>query len=467
MSMLMTTAVRVCAAALMAAVLAPAAAFAQTVGQPPDPAEDRRPYRGIFGGPSDPSAGHSLTFEGTIFAAYDDNMLDSVTGGRARDWRYQRSGRYAGANGAAHYAASRPGERVSFGARSDALVQYSYWGDDSHTTAYYTGALNMDARLSRSTTLSASQRAAYLPGYSFFLSSWAGEEPLGGEALMEADVAIDPDIEVVRLESFHLNSQVALTRRLGRGTSLTGGYGYRRVDFMGDEDRGNRFSDYATHYGFARLGYQRGLTQYSTLNLGYGIRFNDRRDRSGRPRALHSIQAGVNYGRPLSISRRTSFSFSTGSAIAVREDLENRDSDPRATARLTGNASLVHELGRTWTARASYRRGLMFREGFDEFFFTDSLGANVGGLVTRRLAFSASGAWSFARLDRPGRSRQTAFSGSARATYGLNRHLAIYARYLYYDYEFDEGVPLDARFPRALERHSVVVGMTTRVSRIR
>jgi hypothetical protein len=473
MSMLMTRAVRGCAAALMAAVLAPAPAFAQPVAQPPAPADERRPYRGIFGGPTEASQGHSLTFEAAIFAAYDDNMLDSVSGGRARDWRYQRSGRYAGATGAAHYAASRPGERVSFGARSDALVQYSRWGDDSHTAAYFIGGLNMDARLSGSTTLSAAQGAAYVPGYSFSLSSWPGDGPLGQETLgeeplMGVDVAVGPDLEVVRLESFHLNSRVALTQQLSRGTSLTGGYGFRRIDFGGDEDQsGSRFADYGTHYGFARLGYQRGLTQYATLNLGYGIRVSDRNDRSGRPRALHDVQAGIGYGRPLSISRRTTFRFSTGSAIAVREDVSLPDRNQRTTARLTGDASLVHELGRTWTARASYRRGLTFREGFDEFFFTDSLGADVEGLVTRRLAFSAAGAWAFARLDRPGRSRQTAFSGSARATYALNRHLALYTRYLYYEYEFGEGVPLDERFPRALERHSLLVGLTTRVSRIR
>ncbi|CAN5349197.1 hypothetical protein BH23ACI1_BH23ACI1_32120 [soil metagenome] len=450
-------------ALLVAVVLAPQPAFAQPVAQEPAPAEERRPFRGIFARPSDPSGRHSLVFSGSLFAAYDDNVLAGLTDGRLGGWRYQRSGRYAGATAGLNYGFAHSGERVSFGARTGAQVRYYDRGDDSQTSAYYNGALNMDARLTRSTTLSASQAAGFSPGYSFIFPGLAGDE-----GLVDVDLPADPDLELFRLEALHLNSRVALTQRLGRGTSLSGGWNYRQVNFRGEEQPGSRFRDYSTHAAFARLGYQRGLTQYSSLNLGYGIRVSDRRDRSGQPRMLHNVQAGINYGRPLSISRRTSFSFSTGSAIAVRENLSSPDGGRRTTARLTGNASLVHELGRTWTARATYRRGLTFREGFDnEFFFTDSLGVDVGGLVTRRLSASAAGAWSFARLDRPGRNRQTAFSGTAQATYALGRYLGLFARYFYYYYEFCDDVPLDPRLPRALERHGVRAGVTTSIPLIR
>ncbi|MBA3884164.1 MAG: hypothetical protein H0X67_00345 [Acidobacteria bacterium] len=464
MSTFMTSAVRGCAAALMVATFAPGTASAQLIGQDPAPPDVRRPYRGIFNVPPDSNKSHSLVFSGSLFAAYDDNIFEGLTDGRARDWRYQRSGRYAGASAGLNYAFSRSGERVSFGAQTGGQVNYYDRGDDSHTSAYYNGAVSMDARLTRSTTLSASQTAGFSPGYSFTFPALGGVD----EALVDVDLPMDPDLELFRLEAVHLNSRVALTQRLSRGTSLTGGWNYRHVNFRGEELTGSRFRDYGSHSGFARLSYQRGLTQYSSLNLGYGIRVSDRNDRSGRPRVLHDIQAGIRYGRPLSISRRTSFSFSTGSAIAVREDLSNPDAGTTTTARLTGNASLVHELGRTWTARATYRRGLTFREGFDnEFFFTDSLGVDVGGLVTRRLSASAAGAWSFARLDRPGRNRQTAFSGTAQATYALARYLGLFARYVYYDYEFGEDVPLDPRLPRALERHAVRVGLTTSIPLIR
>jgi hypothetical protein len=141
------------------------------------------------------------------------------------------------------------------------------------------------------------------------------------------------------------------------GTSLTGGYCYRQVNFGGGSARIGRFR---------LLGRTPALRGSATSGPDAVRDVESRvrharprpRDRSGRPRVLHNVQAGINYGRPLSISRRTSFSFSTGSAIAVRDDLSNPDAAPATTARLTGNASLTHELGRTWTARATYRRGL-------------------------------------------------------------------------------------------------------------
>jgi hypothetical protein len=457
------------AAVLALVAVAPGTASAQPRGQEPAPPEVRRPYRGIFNVPPDRTKSHWLTLSASVFGAYDDNVLSGITEGRVRNWVHQQSGWYGAATTGLSYAFSRSGERVSFGASSSAQVRYYDRRGDSHTAAYYTGGLNMSARLTRSTTFTASQMAAFVPGYSFLIPGFgSGLDGLPvEEPLVDVEMPVDPDLEVFRLESFHLSSRLALTQRLSRGTTLTGGYGYRQVNFRGEERGSGRFRDYGTHYGYARLSHQRGLTQYSTLNLGYGLRVSDRRDRSGRPRVMHNVQAGISYGRPISLSRRTSFSFATGSTIAVRDDLSNPDAGATTRARLIGNASLVHELGRTWTARATYRRGLTFREGFDEFFFTDRLSAEVGGLASRRLALSAAAAWSFARLDRPGRNRQTAFTGTAQATYALGRFVGLFARYFYYDYVFGEDVPLDDRFPRALERHGVRVGLTTSIPLIR
>jgi hypothetical protein len=461
------TACRVCVAVVAAAVLAPTSATAQPRTADPAPAGDRRPYRGIFNVPPDPTKSHALTLGASLFGAYDDNVLAGVTEGRVRDWRHQRSGTYGGAHGGLTYAFSRSGERLSFGAQSGAHVRYYDYGGDPHTAAYYNGGLNMTARLTRSTTLQASQGAAFRPGYSFLLGTISVDPIAGDELLAQPEIPLDPDLEVFHLEALHLTSMVTLTQRLSRHVSLLGGYHYRQVDFRGESPSDSRFSDYGTHAGLARIAYSRGLTQYATLKLGYGIRVTDRRDRSGRPRTQHDVQAGIDYGRPLSFSRRTSLSFSTGSTIAVREDLSSPESDPTVRARLTGAASLVHELGRTWTARTSYQRGLVFREGFDDYFFRDALATGIDGLVTRRLAVSAGATWSFARQDRPGSNRQTVFSASAQATYGLGPYLGLFARYLYYEYDIGDDIPLDSRIPRALERHAVRVGLSTSIPLIR
>ncbi len=151
----------------------------------------------------------------------------------------------------------------------------------------------------------------------------------------------------------------------------------------------------------------------------------------------------------------------------MRDDLTVPGSDPRTHFRVLGNAALTHELGRTWTAQAAYNRGFVFREGFDDPFFTDALTASIGGLVTRRLDLSALARWSFATLDRPGRNHHDSFAASAQAQYALGRFVALFARYIYYRYEFDEDIPLDPGLARSLERQGIRVGVTTSLPLIR
>jgi hypothetical protein len=66
-------------------------------------------------------------------------VLDGMTGGRARNWRYQQSGTYAGAAPGSATPSPHSGERVSFGAQSGAQANYYDRGGDSHTAAYYSG----------------------------------------------------------------------------------------------------------------------------------------------------------------------------------------------------------------------------------------------------------------------------------------------------------------------------------------
>jgi hypothetical protein len=178
---------------------------------------------------------------------------------------------------------------------------------------------------------------------------------------------------------------------------------------------------------------------------------------------MHHINAGVSYDRALSFSRRTRLRFSTGSAITGSERLTDEDFDPRSRFRILGNVSLIHQMGRTWTASATYRRGVVFREGFADPWFTDGASARVEGLLTRRWAFSATGAWALSNLQRTGQTGHRAFIANAQSTYALNQYLALFARYIYYDYAFEEDVPLDPEIPRAMSRQGVRAGISTSI----
>jgi hypothetical protein len=75
--------------------------------------------------------------------------------------------------------------------------------------------------------------------------------------------------------------------------------------------------------------------------------------------------------------------------------------------------------------------------------------------------------WSLASLDQPGQNQHNSFAGTARATYALSRFLAVFANFIYYEYEFGDDIALDPDLPRSLDRKGVRVGLTTSFPLIR
>jgi hypothetical protein len=458
---------------MLVIVTAPCAVYAQQRPDAPEPVGMRRPYRGLFGGPQDPSRPQSLVLTAAVYGAYDDNVLAGLTNSLARNWRLQRSGYYGAAHTGLQYAMSRNLGRVSLDGQSGARVAYYRREDDAQLSSYYQGRLGMGTRLSRSLTFSASQRVAYAPSYSASLVPVDGglSEDAFDDVVDSVDLpldAMDPDLELFHVDTFRAYTTAGLSQRFGRHTTLGGRYQYRYVDFRQPEDEESRVRDYTSHSASVGIAHERRLSAHSALNLGYGIRATDRNSPAGQPRVLHTINAGVSYSRALSFSRRTSVSFGTGSIIARREPLAGSDGSSRMLAHLTGNAHLVHELGRTWSAQLSYQRGMVFREDFaDQFYFMDRVSASIGGLVSRRLSVAAGGMYGTSTRDRPGASRYYRMAAMGQATYGLTSYLGLFARYIYYELDYGDVGGLDSRLPRKLNRQGVRVGLTTSIPLLR
>jgi hypothetical protein len=447
------------AAASTAGVLPPAHVYAQSNSDAPAPAHVRRPYRGIFGGSADPDSPQSLTLSASAFGAYDENVFAALTGRRrAADRRLQHSGAYSGAHAALTYSFSRSGRRASVGAIGSAQANYYRFGEVNAVTPHYHGGVNGRLSLGRSTNLNGSQRVVLSENHRLLFFPL-----LSGSHLIDSDdedgaVAADPDLELFQQRSLRHTTNVSLSHQLGRRSSLDVGYRRYYIDFI----EGHR-PDFRTQG--ASVSFDHRLTSHATLTLGYAYR--DGRSAADRRRAVHNVNLGLNYSRALSLSRRTRLGFSTGSAMVASENVGAAELDPRTRVRLIGNASLVHELGRTWTAQVAYRRALIFREGFGEPFFTDGVIGSIGGLPSRRLQLSALAGWSVSSLNRAGRTRHDATWASAHARYALNRYLAAYVRYVYYAFDFGADVPLDPDFPRTLDRQGVRVGVMTSVPLIR
>ena len=98
-----------------------------------------------------------------------------------------------------------------------------------------------------------------------------------------------------------------MTQSIGRRASLDASYSLNNVDYIDDA------FNYRSQ--FAGLRYSPADAPHDA-RLGYGYTTAECSQRVGfLPQDIHHLDAGVDYGRALSISRRTRVSFSTGSAI--------------------------------------------------------------------------------------------------------------------------------------------------------
>jgi hypothetical protein len=79
----------------MTALAAPGFVSAQSKTSA-EPASVRRPYRGIFAAPPSADSPQSLTLTGSLFGAYDDNILAALSSRAVRDPFLQYSGTYGG-----------------------------------------------------------------------------------------------------------------------------------------------------------------------------------------------------------------------------------------------------------------------------------------------------------------------------------------------------------------------------------
>jgi hypothetical protein len=452
-------------ACAVAAVLAPAAALAQsptTTQQPtqpvnssadPQPESVRRPYRGVFAAPGDPTR-QSLDVTASLFGAYDDDLLAGDTPGEALNRGYQQRGWYEGATAGLAY--SHPGHRADVSLDGD--VGVNNYPSLNDTTAMYHAGGALAWHIAQHTRANVSSDFVYAPQYR--LGLFASPDALTGEADPFASLATDYDL--FRSRAYRTSGQASLTQSLGHRSSFETYYSAYRVDYVADEfdysnwTAGFRYSTRATQHLGYHIGYAYGTANYldSAVN--------------GTRRGIHNVDVGLDYSRALSFSRRTTFSFSTGSAIMSGQTAFSGPSDRGVYYRFTGDANLKHEIGRTWTFSLGYRRGVDWRERFNQPFLSDAATVDFGGLLSRRLRFSSSGDYTFGTVGFRGTDNgYDSASAQAGLEYALSRYLALFGRYVYYRYHFERGVALDPRFVPTLDRQGVRVGLSASLPVIR
>ena len=392
-----------------------------------------RPYQGLFAGGVD-NAEQVLAATGTLGGGYSNNVFaDPLVVGVGQTPTLvagPSASEYGSATAGLSYTFDR--SRLSVGASASSDTRYFPNLDDRWITGY-SGHAGVTVRIL--SNLSVTQNVSYQPWYAFspfpqVTEARLGHAPIGGAALAAS-----------RDGYLHSSSAVGFTQALGRRSSLALSYAYVVSNFDGPSDDLRTQSGSGVYrYAFMRdLGVRVG---YSYSEGRYGAADDDTRRINSQ-----IIDAGLDFNRALSLTRRTTLSFATGTA-AMNDQI-------RTHYRFTGHATLNHQIGRTWGANFGYERNLSFVEAFHEPLFYDAVSAGVSGLITRRLEFRASAGASFGELGlAQSNDYDSVYAGSS-LTQALSRYLALGVDYNVQWYRFGSGQELPLGLSQNMSWQSV------------
>jgi hypothetical protein len=198
----------------------------------------------------------------------------------------------------------------------------------------------------------------------------------------------------------------------------------------------------------------RNFTRYLTLSAGYSYqsgKYAATSTSAATQRPTQNIDIGTQYDRPLSRTRRTMMSFSSGTSIVEQSN--------KRVFRVVGSAGLSHQIGRTWSSNLNYNRSVRYVEGFQDPFFADAVSASASGFLSRRFDLSTSFGYSTGMVGlTSGAPGFSSYSAMSQLRYALTRSTAVYGQYTYYHYDFDQQVTLPG-IPRRFNRSAGTVGL--------
>lgn len=148
-----------------------------------------------------------------------------------------------------------------------------------------------------------------------------------------------------------------------------------------------------------------------------------------------TIDAGVDFNKSLSPTRKSKLTFGTGVSGIL-------DPDDKVTYYFVGNVNFVHELGRTWSVYASLNRTADFFQTLGQPTINDWAVAGLSGYIGRHV--EVQGGLSYWVGSAVGTNDKIYDSTNAFAStrIGLSRIFSIGASYTYYRYGFTNSVVL-------------------------
>lgn len=439
---------------ILAVILAPGSHANAQSGQQDTQGESARPFRGLFRSGSSPTSNRSLILSGSIYGGWDSSVLADQPGIDTRG--DSTDGTFGG--GSLGLAFNRRGRRVDFGLTGNTSTRW-YPQQQELTSGAYTAGAGMNIELSRRTRLGLNQSIGYQPFYQLSLFPGLDDPVLGG-----APVPSNLDFVVNRSSGWIYDSAVNLDRQLGRRSNLSLFYRRSASDFEASDPTAP--PAFNVNYQVAGFRFTRDLARGVALRLGYGYRTgtfaNNALDLDDTAEA-HEIDVGVSYGKQLSFSRRTTFSFSTGSTLF--------EVDGDRTFTIVGDAALRHQFSRSWLSTIAYNRSVGFITNFSGPVLSDNVSARLDGLLGERVMISFQGGLSGGQAgygaggNEEGTSGFKTYSGTATMEYAFTANLASFVQYAYFYYDFPRGLglPVAGEF----DRNSIRVGLSVSVPLLR
>jgi hypothetical protein len=401
---------------------------AQAAAQTP---RSERPYRGLFGGRVD-NPEHLLTLKSSAGGGYDTNVLLDSGGfgsGTAPDPRVGKSSSYGDLEAGLTYAFNTT--RVGIGASAYTSARYYTDVRDEFAVAH-SGSVAATLQLTKSTRVAGNFGVSYQPFLSLFAIPGLFDPALGQTASPNFDFG------VASQDNASYTSGAEVTQDLSKRASLTVSYADQRTNYGESDNAPVRVGpgDVSNETAAVRFSYQ--------IGRGLGAHYAGQRDdvRSSL------VDAGIDFNRALSLSRRTTLTFATGSSFSQYQN--------QTYYRFLGNARLQREIGRTWSAALAYNRTLDHLAAYSRPVLGDAVTIGVGGLFNRRLQFDSSVGAFFGNVGFSG--AQNAFktyTAASALTVGLSRNIGIRMNYSYFRYFFEPDALPDVDLPTQEDRHSV------------
>lgn len=230
------------------------------------------------------------------------------------------------------------------------------------------------------------------------------------------------------------SGRIELTRRLDARSQVSVG-GTQSVSTMDSDDVAS---------GGVSAKYVRQRGSYDGWHVGYGFtRSLSRMGGSTLDDQRHDLDVGVDYARPLSFSRHTTISVTTGSTVLTGVDGQH--------VRMNAAAALSHQLSQRWALTANYSRPIEYVAGFTRPLISDAVRAGFAGMVAHQIALHASAGGAWGAEGNTGGARFASYTATARLSRRLSPGLALEVEYHDAWYRFDsdpQAVGIPAVFAR-------------------